>query len=195
MATFCYRALHPESAFKMAVLFIIFLLYGCTNPSDTHQSFSPTSAPSNDAPPACIDVYGKVFGDIVPFSTVSLYQTMSVDYATVMTVVRTEKLISQTLVNETNGFSFKCLSTGKYIAVTPATLFINQSVGSPLPYEFDCRNFSLSIAFHGGDSEFLVGVFSILNVSTQKKIECGLDLLLCNKKKGRLYRRCHQNLS
>jgi hypothetical protein len=194
MTTFYYSVRRLKGALKSAVLFTIFLLYGCTNSYDAPLPFSPTSAPSNDAPPACIDVYGKVFGDIVPFSTVSLYQTMSVDYATVMTVVRTEKLISQTLVNETNGFSFKCLSTGKYIAVTPATLFINQSVGSPLPYEFDCRDFSLSIAFHGGDSEFLVGVF-ILNTSTKNNTECGSDLLLCNKKKSRLYRGCHQNLS
>jgi len=178
----------------MTVLFAIFLLYGCTNSYDAPLPFSPTSAPSNDTRHSCIDVYGKVFGDIVPFSTVSLYQTVSVDYATVMTVVRTEKPISQTLVNETAGFSFKCLTAGKYIAVTPATLFINQSVGSPLPYEFDCRNFSLSITFHGGDSEFLVGVFSILNASTQKKTKCGSDLFLCNKKKSRLYRGCHQNL-
>ena len=194
MATIWYRAPHRKSALKMAVLLIIFLLYGCTNSSDTPLPFSPTSVPSNDAPHACIDVDGKVFGDIVPFSTVSLYRTMSLDYATVMTNVRTEKPISQTLVNETAGFLFKCLSAGKYIAVTSATSF-NQSVGSPLPYEFDCRNFSLSIAFHGGDSEFLVGVFFILNASIQNKTECGSDLLLCNKKKGSLYRQCYQNLS
>ena len=194
MATFYYSVRLLKGALKSAVLFTIFLLFGCTNPSHILLPFSPISAPSNDAPNACIDVDGKVFGDIVPFSTVSLYQTVSVDYATVMTVVRTAKPMSQTLVNETAGFLFKCLSAGKYIVVTPATSF-NQSVGSPLPYEFDCRDFSLYIEFHGGDSEFLVGVFSILNTSTQNKTECGSDLLLCNKKKGSLYRRCHQNLS
>ncbi len=51
---------------------------------------------------------------------------------------------------------------GKYVFVIETSSF-ERSVGSPLPYEFDCQNFSLEIAFQGGDSQYAVGAFSIKN--------------------------------
>ena len=177
----------------MVALLTIFLFYGCVKQTCTDLYPVTQSAPSEDTEGACIDVYGTVFGDILPHSNVALYRTETLSYTAVMTTVRTQNPLTWVPINETSGFVFRCLSVGNYVAAIPSSSF-NQSVGSPLPYEFDCQNFSLSIAFHGGDSEFLVGVFFILDTSTQNKTDCGTDDLLCTRKKGRLYRRCHQKL-
>ena len=193
MTTLFYPSIYLEKGFKMVALLTIFLFYGCVKYTCTDLYPLTQSAPLDDTEGACIDVDGIVFGDILSHSNVTLYRTTYLNYTVVMTTVRTQKPLKWTLVNETSGFVFRCLSVGNYVAVIPASSF-NQSVGSPLPYEFDCQNFSLSIAFHGGDSEFLVGVFSILNPSTQNKTDCGTDDLLCTRKKGRLYKRCHQKL-
>jgi hypothetical protein len=193
MTALFYPSIHLEKGFKMVALLTIFLFYGCVKYTctDLHPLTQPV--PLDDTEGACIDVDGIVFGDILSHSNVTLYRTTNLNYTVVMTTVRTQKPLKWTLVNETSGFVFRCLSVGNYVAVIPASSF-NQSVGSPLPYEFDCQNFSLSIAFHGGDSDFLVGVFSILNTSVQNKTDGCSDPFLCTKKKGSLYRWCHQKL-
>jgi len=80
-----------------------------------------------------------------------------------MSSARKPWAISWALVNESGGFDFPCLIPGKYVFVIEASSFGN-SVGSPLPYEFDSRNISLEIAFQGGDSQYAVGAFSIKNL-------------------------------
>jgi hypothetical protein len=44
--------------------------------------------------------------------------------------------------------------------MVPATSY-NRSVGAPLPEEFESHNYSLRVAFQGGDYQFWVGAFSI----------------------------------
>ena len=185
MTTLFYPSFYLEKGFKMVAMLAIFLFYGCANYTCI-DPYPPTPAPSEDTEGACIDVYGKVFGDILPHSNVTLYRTETLSYTVVMTTVRTPKPLTLTPINETSGFVFRCLSAGNYVAVIPSSSF-NQSVGSPLPYEFDCQNLSLSIAFHGGDSEFLVGVFTLLNTSTQNKTYCPTDDFLCFRNRGSLY--------
>ena len=121
------------------------------------------SSPSGIPASACIDVRGKVFGDVVPGSNISLYETSSLEFNLTMDEIRTKKAIKWSLVNESNGFIFSCISPGNYAFVIPSSSY-SSSVGSPLPYEFDCRNLSLRIAFQGGDNWYAVGAFSIKSI-------------------------------
>ena len=57
----------------------------------------------------CIDVDGKVFGDIIHGSRINLYQTSSTEYDDVMEEIRTEIPIRVGRVNESKGFKFNCL--------------------------------------------------------------------------------------
>lgn len=135
----------------------------------------------------CVDVHGRVLGDIVPTSSVFLYSTSSTVYDTVMSEIKEPFQVASATVNETKGFNFSCLFPGEYAFVIPRSSF-DGSVGSPLPYEFDCQNLSLRIAFQGGNYSYAVGAFSIKN-SHQLEIDCIDDVIACNEP-GHLYRSC-----
>jgi hypothetical protein len=137
----------------------------------------------------CIDVEGKVFGDIIHGSRINLYQTSSTEYDAVMGEIRTEKPIRVGRVNESEGFKFNCLFPGKYTFVIPSSSY-NGSVGSPLPYVFECQNIFLDIAFQGGDMDYAVGAFSIIYTTENKKSECIENPELCPTQKDSLYKEC-----
>jgi hypothetical protein len=147
------------------------------------------TAPSGGSASACIDVDGRVLGDIIPGSTVSLFRTSSVNYSTVMNTIREALPVKRTTVNESAGFKFNCLDFGKYAFVIPASSY-NMSVGFPLPYEFDCPNISLEIAFQGGDSQYAVGAFSLINVSEIQGTTCIDNVSPCAPVQGSLYQPC-----
>jgi len=104
-----------------------------------------------------------------------------------MSEIRTNRAVKWGLVNETRGFSFRCLSIGNYAFVIPTSSY-DGAVGSPLPYEFDCENLSLQIAFQGGDYEYSVGAFSIRPTSKDKP-RCNKSPVFCPRR-GKLYREC-----
>jgi hypothetical protein len=66
----------------------------------------------------------------------------------------------------------------------------NSLVGSPLPYEFNCPNVSIRIAFQGGDHQYSVGAFSIEKPRGRRSSECKENPILCGIIKGDLYRKC-----
>ena len=157
---------HPT--FTKKSLFFIFLTtilltHGCVNSSGPVSDKKNKTAPSNGYTGGCIPVEGRVLGDVKPYSIVYVYETRSLHYDDVMSSARKPWAISWALVNESGGFDFPCLIPGKYVFVIETSSFGN-SVGSPLPYEFDSRNISLEIAFQGGDSQYAVGAFSIKNL-------------------------------
>ena len=134
---------------------------------------------------SCIPVTGTVLGDIVPNAIVYVYETESLNYSDVMSAARRPWPISWALVNASKGFRFGCLWPGNYTFVIPTSAY-NGSVGSPLPYEFDCNNLSLEIVFQGGDSAYAVGAFSIEKRDRNEPV-CGPS---CRLDKGRFYREC-----
>ena len=141
----------------------ILLTPGCVNSSGPVSDTKNKTAPSNGYTGGCIPVEGRVLGDVKPYSIVYVYETRSLHYDDVMSSARKPWAISWALVNESGGFDFPCLIPGKYVFVIETSSFGN-SVGTPLPYEFDSRNISLEIAFQGGDSQYAVGAFSIKNL-------------------------------
>jgi hypothetical protein len=104
-----------------------------------------------------------------------------------MRTIRTAQPVMQQLANESSGFEFECLSIGKYVFVIPTASY-NGAVGSPLPYEFDCENVSLEIAFQGGDSTYSVGAFLITKSSGKNYSARIENPILCKNKKGGLYK-------
>ena len=126
------------------------------------------SAPSPGSASACIDINGRVLGDITPNATVSLYETPSLNYSVVMKTIRTFQPINHATVNASGEFIFGCLYPGQYVFAIPSSSY-NSSVGSPLPYESNSKNLSLRIVFQGGDYYYLVGAFSIEDISVQNK--------------------------
>jgi hypothetical protein len=167
---FCQR-LSLKTTICVLILSIIIISYGCSNPSADASPKPKRSAPSGGCSSACIDLKGSVLGDLLPNSTVSLHEISNVDSSIVMHEIRTGRPSQWTLVNESKEFQFHCLSYGKYAFVIPMSSY-NGFVGLPLPYESDCRNFSLNVAFQGGDSQYAVGVFSIENYSALKYLLC-----------------------
>lgn len=173
------------------ILFIslIFFYQGCANSSQTLPYDVKKTAPSNGSASACIPVEGRVLGDVQPYSVVYVYETQSLHYSDVMSSARKPWPISWALVNESAGFEFACLTPGKYVFVIKTSSF-GRTIGPPLPYEFDCQNFSLEIAFQGGDSQYAVGAFSIKNSSALNRSACTEDPSSCLAHKGGLYKKC-----
>lgn len=153
-----------------------------------------SSAPSGTSDAPCIGVDGIVLGDIIPGSKVSLYETPSTNYSVVMDRIRTTHPLDWMIVNETAGFTFSCLYQGNYAFAIPATSY-NGTVGAPLPFEFDCQDLSLRIAFQGGDYQYMVGAFTIENstLSNTTQTECTSNPLLCQDDRSPLYRECPVN--
>ena len=177
----------------ISIIIAISLCQGCAKPSQILPYDIQKTAPSDGSASACINVEGKVLGNIIPNSSVFLYRTSSVNFSIVMIEIRTGKPLQRGTVNESRGFKFTCLSIGKYAFVIPSSSYKN-SVGFPLPYEFDCQNISLEIAFQGGDSQYAVGVFSIKNTSDLNKSSCTEDPLSCLAQKGSFYKNCPLDL-
>lgn len=193
MAMVSFHRIHIEYLLLFAIFISMFLHQGCFKPHQTVPFKSQSTAPSNGSSSACINVNGKVLGDIIPHSIVSLYETASFNYSTVMSTIRTAQPVMQELVNESSGFQFDCLSFGKYVFVIPTTSY-NGAVGSPLPYELDCRNISLRIAFQGGDSAYSVGAFSIQKTIIHGNSTCIENPFICRIKRGSLYKECSFDL-
>lgn len=168
------------------ILAAILFSQGCAGPARSHQE-GPPYAPAGVLSSACIDVDGTVLGNVIRDSNVSLYETLSLNYSIIMSEIRTNRPVKWSIVNETLGFSFRCLPTGNYAFVIPTSSY-DGAVGSPLPYEFDCENLSLEIAFQGGDHEYSVGAFSTRHTS-KDKAGCDKSPVFCPRR-GKLYREC-----
>lgn len=145
---------------KFCIFVIIFLFHGCTQP-DPPSQFECTPQGNLNTSIQCVDIKGRILGDVIPNSTISLYTLSSLNLTHVLTYIRTCEPIVQGVVNETKGFNFTCLSHGKYAAVILTTCY-KKSVGSPLPYEFNNDNYSLGIVFQGGDYQHAIGAFTII---------------------------------
>lgn len=141
------------------ILLITLQLLACSNQKD--DFYDTISLSSNHTEAACIDVSGRVRGNIIPNSSVFLYKTSATMHMTVMAEIRTNSPVDRQTVNETNGFTFTCLTFGNY-AIVALTDSYNTTIGYPLPYERDCNNLSIRIAFQGGDSKYAVGSFTII---------------------------------
>jgi len=177
----------------ISIIIAISLCQGCANPSQTLSYDIQKTAPSDGSASACIPVEGRVLGDVQPYSVVYVYETQSLHYSDVMSSARKPWPISWALVNESAGFEFACLTPGKYVFVIKTSSF-GRTIGPPLPYEFDCQNFSLEIAFQGGDSQYAVGAFSIKNSSALNKSACTEDPSTCLAHKGGLDKKCPLDL-
>jgi len=182
-----------KSKFNIAILLIvicmILLCTGCQQPSQSVSQANWSTAPETASASACIDVEGKVSGDIKPNSLVYLFRTSSLNFSIVMAEIRHGQAIMKASVNATKSFKFSCLYPGKYAFVIPTTSY-NGSVGAPLPYAFDCANVSIKIAFQGGDSKYMVGAFSIEKPRAVNHTLCKIRPWLCRKKRGDLYIEC-----
>ena len=177
-----------ERAIFISIMTVIALSQGCLNRPEAAPYKALTPAPSTVSSSACIDVEGIVLGDITSNSKVSSYRTSSLNFTIVMGKIRTTQPVSWEIVNESGGFRFNCLSHGTYTFVIPTSSY-RGSVGSPLPYEFDCRNFCLRIAFQGGDPGYAVGAFSIRDAFAQNRSTYVRNSLSCDTLTGSLYKK------
>ena len=175
-------------AIFVLIIAVIFFDKGCSEVDKTIQNEIKNMSANGSFVP-CIDVEGRVLGDIISGSKIFLYETPGLNYSVVMASITEGEPIKDSFVNESREFAFSCLSYGKYVFVIPTASYTS-SVGFPLPYEFDCQNFSLSISFQGGNSEFAVGAFSIEKSSSKNTSKCTDVPLLCRALKGPLYKDC-----
>ena len=118
------------------------------------------SAPASGCSSACIDVHGRVLGDVLPGSAVHLYQVSSTEPEVVLHEIRSREPIDWAAVDASKRFGFECISPGDYAFVVPASSY-NRSVGAPLPDQIECGNLFVEVAFQGGDGQYMVGGFSV----------------------------------
>jgi hypothetical protein len=190
MAPECSLGFATKLSVVMLLMAIIILFTGCHHLPDRRaprEAMIP--ALSSGSSSTCIAVKGIVIGDLFPGSRVYLYETSGLNFSVVMTEIRTTQPISWEIVHESRGFEFHCVSLGTYALVIPTSSY-KGAVGSPLPYEFDCRNFSLRIAFQGGDPHYAVGAFSIEKTSSQIIPWCIETPLSYPVPRKGLYREC-----
>ena len=65
----------------------------------------------------CIDVEGRVSGDIISGSKVFLYETPGSNYSVVMASITEGEPIKDSFVKDSGKFVFSCLSYGKYVFI------------------------------------------------------------------------------
>lgn len=148
------------------IIIALILTSGCNESNrENPHAFNNNSAviKSNDDG-HCYNIQGYVLGTIPSGVEVFLFRCPSLEYETVMQTVRSAVPIQKGVVNDTAGFNFSCLGDGNYTTMIPSDSYLNSSVGSPLPVEFNTTNASLITAFQGGDSDYLVGAFSIVTL-------------------------------
>lgn len=189
MPTFLFKYVSTKKVTFLSIIAAILLCQGCASPPETLPLETHNPAPASGPSSACIKVEGKVSGDLIPNSTVSLYETSSVGYSIVMTEIRALKPVKHETINASKRFTFRCLFPGNYAFVIPSSSY-SGAVGFPLPYEFDCPGFSLEISFQGGDPQFAVGAFSITDPPSQNRSLCVLDPESCLAQRGSLYKKC-----
>ncbi|MDY6990188.1 MAG: hypothetical protein SWQ30_19270 [Thermodesulfobacteriota bacterium] len=184
-----YPKYATEALMLVCIAMAIMVTCGCSNWSEPAHSDVESEAPARASSSACIDIKGEVLGDIVPNSSIYLYEISGTKLTLVLGEIRTSKPIKTGTVNHTAGFRFGCVSPGKYAATIPTTSY-NGSVGAPLPYEFDCDNFSLRIAFQGGDYHHAVGAFVLEDSPAALRLMCAENPSFCKDSRGKLYRNC-----
>jgi hypothetical protein len=189
MTVISFFCIPLKSILEFAIICLMLLHLGCLKLSQPNQFDLQPTAPDRESASACIKVHGKVLGAIIPNSKVFLFQTPSLNYSVVMGSIRKDYPIGCTYVNESQDFTFDCLPTGMYAFVMPTASY-NGFVGSPLPYEFDCPNFSIKIAFQGGDIYYAVGAFSIEKPQNHSDSGCKENPFLCRTTRGGFYREC-----
>jgi hypothetical protein len=190
MAKAFRQRLHTKTILTFVVVAAVLFFQSCSKPSETWNFENQSVAPANISSGACIDVEGKILGGIRPYSTIFLYEVSNFILSDVLATIQPSQPIKRGYVNTTAGFKFKCLSSGKFAFVIPTTSY-KDSVGFPLPYEFDCKNFSLRIVFQGGNNEYAIGTFWIKNASAHNRSRCSENPFLCRIGSGSLYRACH----
>jgi hypothetical protein len=186
-----YPKYATEALMLVCIAMAMMTTCGCSNWSEPAHSEVEPEAPAWASPSACIDIKGEVLGDIIPNSSIYLYEISGTELMVVLREIRTGSPLKTGIVNESAGFKFGCVSPGKYVATIPTTSY-NGSVGAPLPYEFDCNNLSLRIAFQGGDYHHAVGAFFVEDSVTRLTIMCTENPVLCRNPTGNLYRNCSE---
>jgi hypothetical protein len=189
MISFTMYKFNLNIAILLIAICMLLLFNGCHQPPQSNCQACRPTAPTSVSDSPCIDVEGKVLGGIKSNSLVYLYQTTSLNFSIVMAEIRNGQATMQECVNATKAFKFNCLYPGKYAFVIPTTSY-NGSAGAPLPYEFDCENVSIRIAFQGGDSKYKVGAFSIIQPPIENKTGYKKNPLSCLKNRGSLYIEC-----
>ena len=135
-------------------------LYGqCGNERPLAITIIKKEEPGHGCEP-CLEVYGRVLGDLKPNSKVYLFRTNSTHYEDVMAAIKMKKPLDSVILDENQRYDFGCLIAGNYAAVVSGHSYAG-AVGFPLPVEYSFRNLSLDIAFQGGDINHAVGAFSI----------------------------------
>lgn len=165
------------------ILFIITITPACKYKD---ERIDIKNIPCNCPAGNCINVKGRVLGDIKPNSSVFLYNTPDINFSSVMNQIRKSPFSQKQLVDKQMEFEFGCLPMGTYTFAIPTSSY-NTSVGSPLPYEYDCRNHSIKIAFQGGDYQYAVGAFYITGNRESITVINQSGLI---EKRGSLYRAC-----
>jgi len=141
------------------IVWILFCKCGSTEP-ESQSNNVPVSAPVSVSSGACIDVHGRVLGDVLPGSRVNLYRVSTTDPPLVVQEIRVREPIDWAATDAQKWFRFDCLSPGAYAFVVPASSY-NGSVGAPVPDGIEFGNLSVEVAFQGGDGQYMVGGFSV----------------------------------
>ena len=159
----------------MSMLSLIISFLCLFHPPAKSESFAMSqpviiAGPAEKVSEPCLEVYGRVWGNVLPGSRVYLHQTNGTTYDQVMAAIRRQDPMDWTVVGPGNKFGFGCLPPGSYALSVPGFSY-NKSVGYPLPLELMMKDLSLDVAFQGGDSNYAVGAFSIaqLNASEAAK--------------------------
>jgi hypothetical protein len=169
----------------------ILLCSSCSRPPGPTLCRLQITAPAPGYGSACIDIHGTVAGNIIPGAQVYLFQPSNLNPSSALAEIRTSKALSWQPVNESGAFEFRCLPPGEYVFVIPTSSYKGW-IGFPLPYEFDCENFSVRIVFHGGDYQYAVGAFKLIDSRIESLQKSAQSPSLCRGLIGPLYIECYR---
>jgi len=111
------------------------------------------------------NVSGFHTGEIKPNSPVYRFVAPNTTFEGAMFVVDRCPPIEETRTDSAGEFSFQPFPPGKYVVFTDPGSFRKGTQGYPIVREFRSGNFSLEIAFHGGDPHHSLVAFEIRQIS------------------------------
>jgi len=176
----------------VCVVLAVLVCLNCSQPLKSAVCEVQKPAPEPGYGSACMNIHGTVDGDLIPGAQVYLFQLSSLNFSVVMSEIRTVPALSWQPVSESGSFEFHCLPAGNYAFVIPMSSY-DGWVGFPVPYEFDCENFSVRLDFHGGDYQYAVGAFRLIDTRIEHVEKCTAQPWICRDLMGSLYRECHNN--
>lgn len=108
------------------------------------------------------NISGRVLAETYANESVYLAATRSTSFKTALQVAKKCHIYREIKISDDHGFSFSYVPPGKYVLFVKDSSYV-KARGPPMPQIVKGADYNISIAFHGGDSWYMLSAFELTN--------------------------------